>query len=62
MWRPDLVLDKWLQDQEITGLSPGCARSMLSPWERFLTCISSLYSCVKQEPAYEQYDRVTRHL
>ena len=31
LWRCGLVMDTWLQDQEVPGSSPGCARSMLSP-------------------------------
>ena len=44
------------------SLSPGCARSALSSWERLLTCISSPHSCVKRVPNYRQYARVTCHL
>ena len=57
-WRCGLVVDSWLQAQEV----PGCARSKLSPWERLFTGMSSPHSCVKRVPDYRQYARVTRHL
>ena len=41
VWRRGLVVDPWLWEKEVWGSSPGCARSMLSPWERLFTCISS---------------------
>ena len=43
------MVDTWLWDQEVPGSSHSCARSMLSPWERFFTRISSPHSCVKHE-------------
>ena len=57
-----LVVDTWLPDQKVPGLSPGYARSTLCPWERLFTCISSPHSCVKHVPDYRQYARVTSHL
>ena len=50
VWRWGLVVDTWLQDQEVSGSSPGCARSTLSPWQRLFTCIYSPHSCVKRVP------------
>ena len=60
VWYYGLVVDTWLRDQEVSGSSPGCARSTLSPW--LFTCLSSPNSCVKRVPDYRQYSRVTRHL
>ena len=62
VWRHSLVVDTWLSDQDVPGLSPGCARSGFSPWERLCTCISSPHSCLKRVPDYRQYARVMRHL
>ena len=54
VWRCGLVVETWLRDEEVPGSSPGCARSILSPWERLFTCISSPHSCVKRVPCYRQ--------
>ena len=62
MWRCGLVVDTWLRDQKIPGLSPGCARLTLGPWESLFTCISSPHSCVKRVPDCRQFSRVTCHL
>ena len=62
VWRCGIVVNTWLQDQEVPGSSPGCAMSTLSPWKRLSSCISSLHSCVKQVPDYRQYVRETRYL
>ena len=59
MWRRGQVVDTWLP--EVSGSSPGCAMSTLSPWERLFTCISSPLSRVKRVPGYRQYARVTRY-
>ena len=39
MWRCGLVVDTWLGDQEVSGSSPGCARSTLEKalYMHFLT-------------------------
>ena len=34
LWRGGLMIDTWLWDQDVRGLSTGCARLVLSPWER----------------------------
>ena len=48
VWRPGLVEDTWLWDQEVLSSSPGCDRSTFSPQERLFTCISSPHSCVER--------------
>ena len=40
----------WPRDQEVSGSSPGCARSTLSLWERLFTC--------KRLPDWRQCSRV----
>ena len=61
-WRLGLVVDNWLWGHEIPRLSPGCARSTLSPWKRIFTDISSHNVCVKRVPNCKKYARVTCHL
>ena len=61
-WRLGLVVDNWLWGHEIPRLSPGCARSTLSPWKRIFTDISSYEVYVKRVPNCKKYARVTCHL
>ena len=37
IWRRGLVVETWLQDQEVLCSTPSCARSTLSPWKKLFT-------------------------
>ena len=61
-WCCDLVVDTWLQDQNVPCSSPGCAMSTFEFSRKVLYFISPPHSCVQRVPYFRQYARVRGHL